>query len=400
MQIVLELIRACLLFTCLSAIWFYLTSIYCAHDLFKRAPKSSRDDSPPVSILKPIRGVDSFAYDSLASFCRQNYDRFQVVFGVLDADDPGLEPVRRITTDFPQADIKAVVCPLVIGTNLKVSNLLNIEKEATYQILVLADSDIKVGPDYLDRIVQPFADPTVGIVTCMYRSQSRGLVSLMEGLGVTTDFHAGVLVARKLQGMKFAFGSTIAIRREVLDAVGGFKAIADYLADDFQLGALAVQAGYKVILSDYVVEHVVGPGSLRGFFKHQTRWGRTTRVSRPKGYAGLVLTQGVTASLLFLIAMRGSYIGWIVLGATWAIRILAGVIVGAGYLKDRQAARFFWLIPLRDLVGFVLWLYTFVGSTIEWRGKRFKLTKGGKLIPLATKKESETRLADSGPAAL
>ncbi|HEY6332813.1 MAG TPA: bacteriohopanetetrol glucosamine biosynthesis glycosyltransferase HpnI, partial [Blastocatellia bacterium] len=365
-----------------------LSSVYAARDLFKKSLKQPLPVNPAVSVLKPIRGLDSFAYENLSSFCRQNYPKYQVIYGALDPDDRGLEPVRRIRAEFDQVDIRVVACPDVIGTNLKVSNLANMEREADYPILVLADSDIRVDPDYLERIVRPFADPRVGVVTCLYRARPRGVSSSLEALGTSTDFHAGVLVARKLQGVKFALGSTVAIRREVLDRIGGFKAISDYLADDFLLGSLAADAGYTVVLSDYVVEHVVDAGSLIGFIKHQTRWGRSTRASRPRGYAGLVFTHGVAASLLLLFACGGSAFGWIVLGATWGIRTLAGFMLGAVYLKDRNVARVFWLIPLRDLIGFALWVYTFVGDTVEWRGKRFKLTKGGKLIPLSVEGET------------
>jgi ceramide glucosyltransferase len=388
MHIALTLVQTALFVLCLSAIWFYLSSIYCARDFFKASPPPRSTFHPPVSILKPIRGADSFAYENLVSFCRQNYSKFQIVFGVLDDNDPGLEVVRRMVVEFPDLDIRVVICPRVIGSNLKVSNLANMEPEAAFGILVIADSDIRVGPDYLERIIQPLGDPKVGVVTCLYRSRVKGLVSSIEALGIAAEFHAGVLVARKLQGMKFAFGSTIAIKRDVLKEIGGFEAIADYLADDFFLGSLPVQAGYAVVLSDYVVEHVVDSETLLELLRHQTRWGRTTRACRPTGYTGLIFTHGVATSLLFLLATQGSWLGWTVFAATWGIRTLMGLIVGAGYLKDRQVARFFWLIPLRDLIGFALWLYTFVGSTIEWRGKRFKLTREGKLVPLPAKSET------------
>jgi len=382
MDIVLVAVRLAFLLLSLSAIWFYLTAIYCAYDFFKTSSKPDQAYHPPVSILKPIRGTDSFAYENLASFCRQDYPAFQLIFGVLDENDPGLETVRQIAADFPRVDIRIVACPRLIGTNLKVSNLANMAQQASFPILVIADSDIRVEPDYLKRVIQPLADSQTGVVTSMYRSRAKGFISSIEALGISGDFHAGVLVARKLQGVKFAFGSTIAIKREVLESIGGFAAIADYLADDFFLGSLPAQKGCKVVLSDYVVEHVVDSERWLDFFKHQIRWGRTTRACRPAGYAGLIVTHGVATSFLFMLATGGSRLGWSVMAATWAIRIMMGLVVGALYLKDRAVTRYFWLMPARDLITFALWLYTFVGNKIEWRGKRFKLAKGGKLIPL------------------
>jgi ceramide glucosyltransferase len=389
MHILLILFQVGLFFLCLSAIWFYVFSVYGAYDLFRQRSEECPDFRPPVSILKPMRGVDSFAYENLSSFCRQDYPKFQIIFGFSDDKDAGLEIVRRVAADFPAVDIRVVTCPRVIGANLKVSNLANMLEEATHPILLIADSDIRVEPDYLARVIQPLRAARAGVVTCLYRSRVKGFVSSLEALGISTSFHAGVLVARKLQGMGFAFGSTIAIKREVLDRIGGFGAIADYLADDYLLGSLPVEAGYDVILSDYVVEHVVDSESFPEFFRHQTRWGRATRVSRPAGYAGLIFTHGVAASLLFLIATWGSALGWTVLASVWGIRIITGWIVGARYMKDNPVARLFWLIPARDLIGFALWIYTFAGNTVEWRGNRFKLAGGGKLAPIPARRHED-----------
>ena len=371
-----------LLILCLSATWFYCYAIYAAVDFFSRPEPIDPDFHPPVTILKPICGLDSDTYENLASFCQQDYPQYQIIFGVRDAQDAVVEVVHKIIYNFPDIDIQLVVSDRTIGTNFKVSNLANAQTEAKYSILVIADSDIRVGVDYLRRVIQPMRDSTVGVVTCVYTSLTRGWVAAIEALWISTQFAPSVLVARSLDGIKFAFGSTIVIQKAVLEEIGGFLAIADYLADDFQLGKLPTDAGYKVVLSDYVVEHVMPKGSLTNSIKRQTRWGRGTRVSRPWGYFGLIFTHGTATSLLFLLATQGSMLGWAVLGITWSARLVMGWVVGVRCLKDPVARKFLWVVPLRDLISFILWCYSFVGNAIEWRGRRLRLIKGGKLVPL------------------
>jgi ceramide glucosyltransferase len=286
---------------------------------------------------------------------------------------------------FPELDIQLVVSDRTIGTNRKVSNLANAVANAKYDILLIADSDIRVGTDYLQRVVQPLRDASVGVVTCPYRSLAKGWVAILEALGTATDFHAGVLVATQMEGIKFGMGSTIVIRQAVLDKIGGFEAIADYLADDYQLGNLPTQVGYQVVLSDYVVDHVLATTTLADSMRRQIRWARGTRASRPWGYFGLIFTHGIVASLLLLIITGGPIFAWIVLAVTWLIRLVMGWIVGVKSLNDPVAKKFFWLIPLRDLISFAVWCSSFMGNRIEWRGKQWTLTKGGKLTPLSQK---------------
>lgn len=371
-----------LLLLCLSAIWFYCYSIYAAIDFFGRPNPIDPDFHPPITILKPICELDSDAYENLASFCQQDYPEYQIIFGVRDRLDPSVEVVKKIINNFPDINIRLVVSDRTIGTNLKVSNLANAAAEAKYSILLIADSDIRVGPDYLRRVIQPMGDPTVGVVTCLYRSLPQGWMATIEALWISTEFHPGVLVARSLEGMKFALGSTIVIKKAVIEAIGGFLAIADYLADDFQLGNLPTQAGYKVVLSDYVVDHVLATQTLTDLIHRQIRWACCKRISRPWGYLGLIFTHGTATSLLFLIATKGSMLGWAVAGIILFTRLAMGWIVGVRSLKDPVAKKFLWLVPLRDLMSFALWCYSFIGNTIEWRGQRMKLTTGGKLVPI------------------
>jgi len=382
-----------LLFLCLSSVIFYSYGIYAAMSFLRHSYSFDPEFHPAITILKPVCGLDTDTDRNLASFCRQNYPKYQIVFGVRDRRDPVIPIVRKIIRQFPDVDIRLVVSDRLIGANLKVSNLANTLGFAKYEILIVADSDIRVGTDYLRKVVQPLKDPRVGVVTCLYRSLAQGWVTTLEAISAATDFHAGVLVSNQLEGIKFAFGSTIVIRKQALEAIGGFEAIADYLADDFQLGHLTTQAGYKVALSDYIVEHILGSSSLWDSIKRQIRWSRCIRVSRPWGYAGLIFTYGTLTSLLLLITTGGSPFGWTGLVITWMMRLIMGWIVGVRLLNDTIATKFLLVIPLRDLLNCAIWCYGLVGSKIEWRGQQLRLTKGGKLVAISTDSLNNTLLS-------
>lgn len=382
MALSLIIVDVVLFILCLSAIWFYSYATYAALEFFGDSDPIDPEFHPPVSILKPICGIDCDTYKNFASFCRQDYPEYQIIFAARDRFDPAVEVVEKMIAEFSDLDIQLVVSDRTIGANLKVSNLANAQAAAKYPILLIADSDIRVGSDYLQRVVQPLLDPTVGVVTCPYRSLSEGWVANIQAIQTACEFHAGVLVARKLSGMNFAFGSTIIIRTGTLEAIGGFAAIADYLADDFLLGYLPTQKNYKVVLSDYIVEHVLAADTFIGSIQRQIRWARGKRVSRPWGYLGLILTYGIIASLLFLIATQGSILGWSVLGITWCMRLIMAWASGVRSLKDEAASQLIWLVPLCDLLSFAVWCYSFFGNTVEWRDRSLLLTKGGKLVPL------------------
>jgi ceramide glucosyltransferase len=369
-----------MLIFCLSAVLFYGYGIYAAI-AFLRSPAAVHPDfHPPVTILKPLCGVEAQTYENLASFCQQHYPQYQIVFSVRDRTDPSIEVVQKLMGEFPEIDMNLVVCDRLIGANLKVSNLANAVTTAKHDILVIADSDIRVGTDYLKRIIQPFQGENIGVVTCLYRSAATGIAAILEAIGTATDFQPSVLVSQQLEGVKFAFGSTIAIRKVALEKIGGFAAIADYLADDFQLGYLPAQIGYKVVISDYIVEHILAHSSLLDSINRQIRWARCIRVSRPGGYLGLIFTFGTIASLIFFTTHGASIFAWSVLTITWMMRWLMGWVVGVIVLNDQVTKKYFWLMPLWDLVHFTIWCYGFVGQRIEWRGQQFQLISGGKLV--------------------
>jgi ceramide glucosyltransferase len=337
--------------------------------------------TPPATIFKPVRGADAQAYENFASFCRQDYPVYQIIFGVQDERDPVIPIIEKLCCDLPACDIELVISPNEIGYNRKVSNLQNMLSRAKHDVLLIADSDIRVGPDYLRRVVAPLQQPNVGMITCLYRGTNATTVAgLLENIGISSTFGPEVCSARALEGIKFALGSTIALRREVLEKIGGFPAVADYLADDFLLGNYTAAAGYEVVLSDYVVEHVAGPETLLTMLKHQLRWGRSTRISRPWGYRGLILTYGTATALLALLAWQGGAFAWWLLAATLFIRALPAFVVGVIGLQDYALAKWFWLVPVRDLLTFGIWIVSFVGDEIHWRGTNFRVLPGGKLV--------------------
>jgi ceramide glucosyltransferase len=371
-----------LLCSCLIAFCFYLYAAYISLFHFNQSEPSNLDYHPPISILKPLCGLDTDSYPKLASFCQQHYPTYQIIFGVREKTDPAIAVVKQIINDFPQVDIRLVVDDRVIGNNLKVSNLANIAPYVRHELLLISDSDIKVGPDYLQRIVQPMQDEQMGVVTCLYRSQATHPIAAFEALSISTDFHPSVLVARQLGWMKFAMGSSILMRRSVLKQMGGFGAIADYLADDFMLGNLTAKLGFKVTLSDYVVDHTLETSTFIDLVEHQTRWNRCTRASNFSGYLGLFFSHGVALSLAVLALSHGAMGAWAVFGAVLAARLLMAWAVGVKCLKDSVATQLLWLVPIRDLLSFGLWVYGLIGDRIVWRGQEFRLLWGGKLVRL------------------
>jgi ceramide glucosyltransferase len=346
--------------------------------LATRAEEPNAIGLPPVSILKPLKGEDPEIYESFRSHCLQDYPQYEIVFGVSEAHDPAVRAVQRLRQEFPQCAIQLIVCSQILGANTKVSNLAQMLRAARYDHLIVSDSDIRVEPDYLPRVMAPLSDAKVGVVTCLYRGiAGETLGSRLESLGISTDFCAGVLVARLIEGsVRFALGSTMAFRRADLEAIGGFESFVDHLADDYELGKRISSVGREVQVSDVVVETFLPAYALREFFAHQLRWARGVRDARPGGYAGLLFTYGWLWSLLAVVASRGAAWAWGLTAVAIFLRLQVAWVVGVGVLKDRQVLKFFPLIPLRDVVGALVWLASFVGNTVSWRGDRFRLKNG------------------------
>jgi ceramide glucosyltransferase len=338
---------------------------------------------PPISILKPLKGTDPQIHECLRSHCLQDYPDYEIIFGVSDPNDPAIATVKKLQSEFPANEIKLIVCPKSLGANVKVSNLARMLPLASHDCLIVDDSDIRVESDYLQRVMAPLADPNVGMVTCLYRGIAAGtLGSRLESLGISTDFCAGVLTARQLEGgIHFGLGSTLAFRRGDLQQIGGFESFADYLADDYELGRRIADLGLRVELSDVVVETVLPPYSMRDFLQHQLRWSRAIRDARAGGYIGLIFTFGLMWSVLTVISANGASWSWEVLASVTFLRLLVALVVGRMILSDRQLLRNLWLIPLRDITAVAVWLVSFAGHTVSWRGDNFHLRKG-KLSPM------------------
>ena len=366
---------------CLSSCIYYLVCLHGAGAFLRANRASTRTRptyAPPVSILKPLKGIDPEIYESFRSHCLQDYSEYEIVFGVSDPADPAVASVERLQGEFPDRAIQLVVCPNILGPNLKVSNLEQMVQAARFEYLIVNDSDIRVEPDYLQRVVAPLADENVGMVTCLYRGVAAPtLGSQLEALGISTDFNAGVLAAQLIEGgLSFGLGSTLAFRRRNLNQIGGFRSIVEFLADDYELGHRIAGLGLRIVLSDVVVETHLPAYDLGGFLAHQMRWARGVRDARLGGYIGLATTFGLMWALLTLILSRAAAWSWAVLGVVLLLRILISLVVGKSVLKDRKLPGQLWLLPLRDLSAVGVWIASFWGHTVTWRGDRFELRKG------------------------
>ena len=381
-------VRAALSLLCAGSVVYALLAISAAREFFSSAheidpgihPEADPGFFPTLSILKPIRGAEPGAAENFRSFCAQDYPEYQIVFGALDPGDPGLAAARDAAAAHPGRDVALVAGEGTEGENPKVRNLLQMERRARYPLLLVSDSDVRAPRDYLRRIVAPLADPAVAVVTSPYRSRGTGIGGLLQALGNATEFQPSVLVARKVEGVRFGLGAGILIRREILDEIGGFPAVSRFLADDLMLGLLPARAGRRVVLALPAVDHELGRVTLAAYVRRQIRWNRGIRAARPAGYAGLVWTRSTVAAVLLLVATGGSAAGWAAAAATLTTRMAMAWRVGAVGLEDPTVRKWIALVPVADLVAFGLWLAGFFGRTVEWRGVRYRIDRGGRLV--------------------
>ena len=383
-----------------------------------RADGGSTAFAPDVTILKPLKGVDARMYAGFVSHCRQRYTgNFEIVFGVSSMDDPAVAEIDRLRREFPACAIRLVVCTERLGTSGKVSNLIQMLRHARYDYILINDSDIRVSPNYLARVMACFstqgtgsgeqgtgdadkygdsgADKTgsrmtagkslrpVGMVTVPYlgrtAEEGSGLTTWarLEALGISTDFLPGVLTARMLEGgIRFGLGSTLAVSRKALAAAGGLEPLVDYLADDYEMGARIARAGYHIELCPETVETTVPAYGFAGFWDHQLRWARSTRDSRRWGYIGLGITYSVPWAVLNCVASGFALWSFSLLSLVLLARVSVALTVGVGLLRDEQVLRDLWLLPLRDFFGLAVWAWSFESHTVVWRGEEFELTNG------------------------
>jgi ceramide glucosyltransferase len=363
----------------LAGTGYFITSIWAARQFqAERLSVPGPEFAPPVSILKSLKGLDPEMYAAFRSHCLLDYPEYEVLFGVHDPDDPAIALVEKLRHEFPQRQLQIVHCPEVLGLNGKVSNLVQMLPHARYAYILVNDSDILVPRDYLRCVLQPFSDREVGMVTTLYRGLAGStLGSRLEALGLSTDFTGGVLIARAMEGgIRFGLGATIAMSKAVLRDIGGFEALVDYLGDDYELGARTAARGHHVELAHTLVETALPDYSIRDFWAHQMRWARNIKDRRPGQYFGLIATFGLAWAVLGVLVSPLSWWTWLVLVITAGIRVASALVIGRGVLQDSQVVRDLWLLPLRDFAALAIWIVSYTGSDVEWRGLRFKLRKG------------------------
>ncbi len=376
---------------------YFLASIIAAHVFLVERRATRPAFAPDVTILKSLKGLDPGMMDAFRSHCRQTYaGEFELLFGVSSLDDPAVAAVMQLQAEFPERSIQLIHCPKNLGTNGKVSTLAQLASHARHDFLLINDSDITVSPRYLERVMCCFAPtsrdaarPPVGLVTALYRgkahmsvSRRSNLPSRLESLGIATEFMPGVLLSKMIEGgLHYGLGSTLAVRREALDKIGGLLSLVDYLADDYELGARVANAGYRIEVSAEVVETAIPPYAWRGFLDHQLRWLRTVRCSRPAGYVGLIVTHGIGWALVNVLASGISPLSLWLLALSFFLRLAQAMTVGAAVLADHDVLPSLWLLPMRDVIAMALWVAGFASNTIVWRGEHFTL-KDGKLAPV------------------
>ena len=389
----IQIIRWTILALASGPLFYYLIGIYSAWRFFRVAHRGAQqglpanNDAPPVSVLKPLRGLDPDAYENFASFCRQDYAQFEILFAVNDANDPAVPVVQKLIADFPERSIRLFVVTERLGANVKVSNLCRLVQEARHDLLVITDSDVRVEPGYLQSVAAMFRDPGVGGVTALYRGRDNfQFVAAMDCVGSSAAFCGAALVARELEGLKFMMGSTMATTKDRLAEIGGFEAMVDLHSDDYELGRRIAARGHRIELLPEPVWMVFPSQTLDAYLRHELRWAIGIRNIRPGGHFGMLFTHGLPWAIAAACIAPSVAVGAAYLAAYFVLRFAMAWTVGAWGLNDPVLRRRIWLLPLRDLLSFFVWLASFAISRIEWRGSTFTLEKG-RMVPVAPRAE-------------
>jgi ceramide glucosyltransferase len=379
-------VRDALLALALAPFAYYLLAIVAAWRFFRNKPSARAgapaDFAPPVSILKPIRGLDRETYENYASFCRQDYPQFEILFGVTDPQEPAIPVIEKLMRDFPERPIRLLIGSEPVGASDKVNKLCRMAREARHDVVLVSDSDVRVEADFLRAVVALLRDHQVGGVTCLYRGLTDASVCAdLEALGNSTDFAPGVLVARLFGGIDFMLGAVMVTTKEHLAEIGGFEALADYFCDDYELGNRIAARGYRVELSGFPVSIVYPRQTLAEAFRHQIRWNLSIRYSRPWGHLGLIFSQGLPWALLAAALAPSAAVAAGYLAAYAALRAGLALVVGAWGMRDSLAWRRMWLLPLRDAFAFVVWIASFFPQRIHWRHREFYVREK-RLVPV------------------
>jgi ceramide glucosyltransferase len=359
---------------------YYLIAIFAAVRFF-RGERTRRlpEFAPPVSLLKPVHGVDFASQINFESFCVQNYPEYEILFCVNDMDDPAVSLLRQAIRDFPHRSIRILSNAPKIGSNQKVNNLILLAREAKHEIIVQSDGDVRVSPEYLKNVVAEFADPAVGVVSCFYRGVAeKNFWAEMEAVGAASDFFAGALVANLPGSVTFALGASVATTKTWLAKIGGYEALADLLADDYEIGNRVHKAGGKVLLSREAVWTMYPAQTLKSFWEHQVRWARTVRLVRPASFFGLVITHGLPWCVLAAVVAPSAWMAAGFVGAYLVLRLLMAWVVGVWGVQDEVLRRKLWMVPLRDAIHFAVWVAGFVSNRVKWGGVEYAI-EGGKM---------------------
>jgi ceramide glucosyltransferase len=348
-----------------------------------KSRQSSDADLPPVSVLKPVHGLEAQLSKNVESFFRQDYPAYEILFAADEGDDAALEVVREVSRRYPQIPCRILVTGKPPWPNPPAYCFHRMSAVAAHEILVTSDSDVEVSPRYLRDVVRPLLDAEVGMVTCVYRGKNvAGFWSGLTAIGMSVEMTAGVMVANLLEGMKFGLGPTIAVKKEAVGKIGGYQVLGEFFANDFMIGNLISKAGYQVRLSHHVIDHIVNQQTFRKMWENQLRWGKSTRYSRPKGHLGSGLTFAIPFGLLGLVAAMGlgmPVLGPLLLAAAVLNRMIESWLVGWGVVRDRVALTQPWMYPLRDLLGFVVWVASYTGASSVWRDSNYEL-RGDKIV--------------------
>jgi ceramide glucosyltransferase len=356
----------------------YCALIVIATRRFLSACPPAPGSQPPISILKPLCGHDDGLEDNLRGFFLQDYPEYEVLFGVHRRDDPAVPVAEKIINEFSgRISARLVVTGESPIPNAKAFSLNRLVREARHGILVMSDSDVRVTPFLLARLAQEFQEQRTGLISCPYRAvPGKSLWSRLEAIGMNTELLGGVLVARMIEGMRFALGCTVAVRRSVLEEMGGFGYLQEFLAEDFVIGQRAAELGHGVLLSSYVIEHRIGSQGIMRNLGHRLRWARSTRRSRPVGYWGQIFTYPLPWALLLCAAYHSA---WPAVLLTLALRGSAAIATARYVVRDPITQKQWWLLPLQDLIGFLIWISGFVGDTIVWRDRKCTVLRDGRL---------------------
>jgi len=364
---------------------YYLVAILAAVRFFRVGrERRTAQFAPPVSLLKPVHGVDFASRINFESFCRQNYPEYEILFCVNDMEDPAVPLIRQAMRDFPECSIRMLSNAPKIGSNQKVNNLVLLAQEAKHEIIVQSDGDVRVSPDYLKNVVAEFADPAVGVVSCFYRGVAeKNFWAQVEAVGAASDFFAGAVVASLPGRVTFALGASVTTTKTWLGKIGGYEALADLLADDYEIGNRVHKAGGKVLLSREAVWTMYPAQTKKSFWEHQVRWARTVRTVRPASFFGLVITHGLPWCVLAAVVAPSAWVGAGFVGAYLVLRLLMAWVVGVWGVQDEVLRRKLWLVPVRDAIHFAVWLAGFASNRVTWGGVEYAI-EGGKMREVGT----------------